>query len=236
MNWLRRLPAAPIASALLVVNLVVFVVMVLHGHQSFSFNTETLVWAGANVVPAREVVVDVSHWRWLTAAFIHVNLLHLVMNMMVLVQLGVLSERFVGGGLLAATYVVTGVSGNMLSSLWAAHRGTQLLSAGASGSIMGLLGMVAVLAWTSDLKPLAKSLLRNAAFIIALGVGLSVSGRGFIDNGAHVGGLVTGALIGWGRVQFPLPIPRIANQALVGAALVLTLIAFGSIAAAGGAH
>lgn len=236
MNWLRRLPEAPLASALLVVNLAVFLVMVLRGHQLFGFSTDTLVWAGANVVPARDIVADVSHWRWRTAAFIHVNLVHLVMNMVVLVQLGVLSERFVGAGLLATTYVVTGVSGNVLSSVWAARHGTQLLSAGASGAIMGLLGMVAVLAWTADLKPLAKSLLRNAAFIIALGVALSVSGRGLIDNGAHVGGLLTGALIGGVRARFRRPMPRIANRVLVVAALALTLVGFGSIVAAGGAR
>ena len=137
-------------------------------------------------------------------------------------------------GLLAATYVVTGMAGNIVSSVWAARHGTQLLSAGASGSIMGLLGMVAVLAWTADLKPLAKSLLRNAAFIVALGLALSVSGRGLIDNGAHVGGLLTGALIGWTRSRFRRPMPRIANRVLVGAAFALTLVAFGSIVAAGG--
>ena len=158
------------------------------------------------------------------------------MNMVVLVQLGVLSERFIGAGLLAGTYVVTGISGNVVSSVWAVHRGTQLLSAGASGSIMGLLGMVAVLAWTADLKPLAKSLLRNAAFIIALGVALSASGRGLVDNGAHVGGLLTGAVIGWIRARYRRPMPRTADRALVVASFALILVAFGSILAAGGAR
>jgi rhomboid protease GluP len=236
MNWLRRLPEAPIASTFLALNLAVFVLMVVRGHQLLAFNIDTLVWAGANVVPAKDAVVDVSHWRWLTAAFIHVNLVHLLMNMVVLVQLGVLSERFIGAGLLAGTYVVTGISGNVVSSVWAAHRGTQLLSAGASGSIMGLLGMVAVLAWTADLKPLAKSLLRNAAFIIALGVALSVSGRGLVDNGAHVGGLLTGALIGWVRARYRRPMPRTADRVLVVASFALILVAFGSILAAGGAR
>lgn len=234
MNWLRRLPEAPITSALLLINVVVFFVMVRGGHQLFAFDTETLVRAGANLVPARGMAVDVSHWRWLTAAFIHVNLVHLLMNMMVLVQLGVLSERFVGGGLLAAAYVVTGVSGNLLSNIWAASHGTPLLSAGASGAIMGLLGMVAVLAWMADLKPLAKSLLRNAAFIIALGVALSLSGRGLIDNGAHVGGLFTGAGIGWVRARIRRPMPLLANRALATVAFGLTLAAFYSIIAAGG--
>ena len=234
MNWLRRLPEAPITSVLLLINLVVFVAMALVGHQWFAFGTETLLRAGANLVPGPGVTVDVSHWRWLTAAFIHVNLVHLLMNMMVLVQLGVLSERFVGGGLLALAYVVTGVSGNLSSSIWAASHGNQLLSAGASGAIMGLLGMVAVLAWIADLKPLAKALLRNAAFIIALGVALSLSGRGLIDNGAHVGGLLTGAGIGWARARIRRPIPRAANWLLAAGGFALTLGAFASIIAAGG--
>jgi rhomboid protease GluP len=236
MSWLKRLPEAPMVSILLGINLAVFVAMAIGGHQMFAFDMKTLVRAGANVVLAPGTDVEISRWRWLTAAFIHVNLVHLLMNMTFLVQLGVLSERFAGGGLLAAAYVVTGVAGNMLSAAWAIHRGTELRSAGASGALMGILGMVAVLAWRADLKPLAKALLKNAAFIVVLGLGLSVSGHGVIDNGAHLGGLITGALIGWGRSRIRRPLSRGLNRTLAAGAFAVTAVAFAAILAAHGTH
>ena len=170
----------------------------------------------------------------LTATFLHVNLIHILMNMAVLIQLGVLSERFVGGGLIAAVYVVAGTMGNALSSAWAAGHGTELLSAGASGSIMGLLGMVAVLAWLSGQRPLAKALLRNAAFIIVLGVTMAVSGRGMLDNGAHIGGLLAGAAIGWALARSHRRIPPLLDRLLAVAALAVSVGAFAAVLAAHG--
>ena len=79
----------------------------------WTFDGTTLIAAGASVSGGG---ADVSHWRWLTAAFIHANLLHIVMNLWVLGQIGVLSERALGRGLYASAYVVTGVIGNVLST------------------------------------------------------------------------------------------------------------------------
>lgn len=231
MNWLRHLREAPIASALIALNVAVYVAMSLAGEQAFAFEVETLIRAGANVWPGAGGDLGlpegtVTRWRWLTAAFIHVNLIHAAMNLMVLVQIGIVAERLVGGGVLAAAYVTTGVAGNVLSTALASSRAAPLLSAGASGAIMGLLGMVAVLAWVASLRPLAKLLLRNAAFVIGLGIVLSLSGRGFLDNGAHVGGLVAGAALGWVRSRIRRPTPRWLNRALVAVAFAVVAIAF----------
>jgi rhomboid protease GluP len=230
MNWIRRLPQAPLTTALLGVNVAVFIAMVLLGHHVWQFDNRTLILSGANVVlggSAQSVVF--SHWRWLTAAFVHVNLIHIAMNMAFLVQLGVLSERFVGGGLLTAGYVVTGVLGNVLSTVWATSHGTPLLAAGASGGIMGLSGMIAVLAWMADQKPIAKALMRNAAFIIVLGVAISFSGRGLFDNGAHIGGFVSGAAIGGLRTLVRRPLARRYDILLAVAAFLATAAAFAVI-------
>lgn len=236
MNWLKRLPEAPVTSVLLALNVLVYVVMAILGHQSFQFAPNTLVLAGANVVVGPAQAIEVSHWRLLTAAFVHVNLIHIFMNMMFLVQLGVLSERFVGGGLVAGGYVAAGVFGNLVSTIWATTHGTPLLSAGASGGLMGLLGLVAVLAWFADIRPLAMMLLRNAGFIIVLGLALSLSGRGFMDNGAHIGGFVAGAGIGWARSRIRRPLSRQLNAALFAAAFTLVAIAFLVVIPARGAH
>ena len=132
MNWFRRLRAAPVTLALVVVNALVFLGMVLASKRVLSFDARTLLEAGSSLW-APDIVA--SHWRWLTAAFIHVGLLHIAMNMWVLGQVGALCERALGSGLIAAGYVVTGVCGNVLSTAWAEHRGTAINSAGASGAI-----------------------------------------------------------------------------------------------------
>jgi rhomboid protease GluP len=217
MKWLRRLPEAPITSAFLVANLAVYAAMVLASGHLFGFDNSTLITAGANVAGIPHAV---SSWRWLTAAFIHVNLLHIGMNMWVLMQIGVLSERAIGGGVLAAAYVLTGVFGNLASTVMADLRHRPMTSAGASGAIMGLIGIAAVFAWRGGQKALARSLLMNVGFVLVLGIGLN------LDNAAHVGGFVLGALIGLLRARWPRPLPRWLDVTLIGAAGALSLIAF----------
>src|SRR5215471_17092215 len=108
MSWLRRLPEAPVTAALIVVNLLVFAAMALQGGKLLAFDTRTLIDAGAVVA---QPGLEVTRWRWLTAAFIHTGAPHILLNLWVLAQIGVLSEKAIGHGLFAAAYVVTGVSG-----------------------------------------------------------------------------------------------------------------------------
>ncbi|HSS38171.1 MAG TPA: rhomboid family intramembrane serine protease [Polyangia bacterium] len=229
MRWFRGLKQAPVTAALIVVNVFIYLAMAAVSGRVLSFDTPVLVAAGASVT-APDVVV--SHWRWLTAAFIHVNLLHIFMNMWVLGQIGAISEKAIGRGLFAATYVVTGVLGNVLSSLLVAHGG-RMLSAGASGAIMGLIGMAATFAWRSGQRAAARALAFNILFV--LGVGLSLSARGvhLVDNAAHIGGLVAGALVGLGRVSMRRPIPPRLDRAFVLVSFGLAAVAFAVIQLSG---
>ena len=89
MNWFRRLRDAPVTSALIVANVLVYAIMAVVSRQLWSFDGDTLIAAGASVSGTG---VEMSHWRWLTAAFIHANLLHIVMNLWVLGQIGALED------------------------------------------------------------------------------------------------------------------------------------------------
>lgn len=223
MSLVRRLPEAPVTLALIVANLLVFALMVVFSRRVVSFDAATLIGAGSSVhYPG----ADLSPFRWLTAAFIHVNLLHIVMNLWVLAQIGVISERALGRGLFASAYVVTGVVGNVVSSVLAALRDEPRISAGASGAIMGLVGMAAMFAWLSGQRAAAKALAMNVLFVLGVGVALSVGGSGPIDNAAHIGGLVAGVAIGFVRARRPQPLPRWADALLISGAAALTLIAF----------
>jgi membrane associated rhomboid family serine protease len=223
MSLIRRLPEAPVTLGLIVVNLLVYLVMAVASRRVVSFDTATLVGAGASV---SGIDLPVSHWRWLTATFVHVNLLHILMNLWVLAQIGVISERALGRGLFAATYVVTGTLGNVLSSAIAAWRGHPTISAGASGAIMGLIGMAATFSWRSGQRAVARALAFNILFVLGVGLSLSARGVGLVDNAAHIGGLVVGAAAGLVRVEVRRPAPRWLDRGLIATSIALTAVAF----------
>ena len=231
MKWFLRLREAPVTCGLIVANLAVYLLMVVASGWRWSFDGTTLIAAGASVSGGG---ADVSHWRWLTAAFIHANLLHIVMNLWVLGQIGVLSERALGRGLYAATYVVTGVLGNVLSTLRSAGHPQMTVAVGASGAIMGLIGMAATFAWRSGQRAAAKALAFNILFVLGVGLSLSARGISLVDNAAHIGGLCAGAVIGLVRVAVRRPTPRWLDATAIVLSFTLAAGAFAVVLVQGG--
>ena len=134
-------------------------------------------------------------WRLFTAVFLHQDIGHLASNLAVgCVLLGLALGRFgTGIGLLAA--YLAGVGGNVVVWLCCdpAHR-----SLGASGMVMGALGLLAIQSWTAW----RKSAHRARAMLTALAGGVLLfvllgSAPGS-DVVAHAGGFVAGVLIGAG--------------------------------------
>jgi rhomboid protease GluP len=231
MKWFLRLREAPVTCALIATNLLVYIIMFVASGWHWTFDGTTLIAAGASVSGGG---ADVSHWRWLTAAFIHANLLHIVMNLWVLGQIGVLSERALGRGLYAATYVVTGVIGNVLSTIHAAGRPEMTVAVGASGAIMGLIGMAATFAWRSGQRAAAKALAFNILFVLGVGLSLSARGISLVDNAAHIGGLCAGAVIGLVRVAVRRPTPRWLDATAIVVSFTLAAVAFAVVLVQGG--
>jgi rhomboid protease GluP len=223
MSWLRRLREAPVTCALIAANLLVYAIMVVASRQALTFDGDILIAAGASVSGGGVVA---SHWRWLTAAFVHGGLLHIGMNLWVLGQIGVLSERALGRGLYASTYLVTGVLGNVLSAAHSAANPQPTISVGASGAIMGLIGMAATFAWRTGQRRAAKVLAFNILFVLGVGLSLSARGVSLVDNAAHIGGLVAGVAIGLGRAAFPRPTPRWLDATAIAVAFTLAAVAF----------
>jgi membrane associated rhomboid family serine protease len=165
-------------------------------------------------------------WRWVTAAFIHVNVLHIFMNMWVLGQIGVLAEQAIGRGLFLATYVLTGAAGNAVGTALALARDRPQISAGASGAIMGLFGVATLFAWLTGQREIGRALAKNVLFVLVLGFSLTAGGALAVDNAAHVGGLLSGAAVGVGRVRWPRPVSRRTDALLIAASVVVVAAAF----------
>lgn len=136
-----------------------------------------------------------EYWRFITPIFLHANALHLGMNMINLLALGVALERLFGHLRFLLIFLVTGVISTIASFYFA----PQEISVGASGAIFGLVG-----AYSAFILIHRKALRYGGIpallwLIVIIGLNLSI---GFfipnVDNYAHVGGLLSGLLLGWG--------------------------------------
>ena len=183
---------APVTLVLLSTNIAVFALTLWFGaglwHNS---NSVQLAW-GANFGPATQ---DGQWWRLATAMFLHFGILHLGLNMWALWDVGRLVERLYGRLRFSALYLGAGVAGNLLSLV---VQGNRAVSGGASGAIFGLYGALLVFLWRERNHVDRREFrwLFGAATVFTLFtliMGQVVPG---IDNAAHIGGLVTGALLG----------------------------------------
>jgi rhomboid protease GluP len=169
----------------------IFGAMVASGASPTDPTPETMDDWGAIFGPL--VAIDGQYWRLFSAMFLHIGAIHLIFNMWCLIAGGRVIERFFGGAGFAALYVLSGVGGS-IASLYAHPLTT---SAGASGAIFGiyggLLGFLAVQRNVprASLKPLRSGVLGLLCYNLILGFAVPN-----VDIAAHLGGLVTGFLVG----------------------------------------
>jgi len=151
-----------------------------------------------------------EYWRLVTPVFIHVNLPHVLINMYSLWVIGPWVEKLYGSAKFVVLWVATGIAGVLASYLTVipgSHPGliTSFLikshdepSAGASGALFGLVGVLFVfgLKYRRELPEGFKRAFGTGMLpVILLNLGIGFVGRGFIDNAAHLGGLLSGAAL-----------------------------------------
>lgn len=171
------------------INILIFLLMCLSGVSPMFPDSESLVKWGANV---RGLVMHGEPWRMFTSMFLHFGILHIASNMYALYSIGRMLEPFIGKWRFLALYLMAGLGGSAVSLWW--H--DNAVGAGASGAIFGTFGIFAALL-TTDLidQNIRPQLLRSIGGAIA--VNLLIGLNGAIDNSAHIGGLLTGALGGY---------------------------------------
>jgi membrane associated rhomboid family serine protease len=142
-------------------------------------------------------------WRLLTAGLLHGHEIHLAANGLSFLTLGRLTESVAHRAHLLVVFVLSVVAGSLASA--AITRGNSL---GASGGILGLLGFLTVLTFRHRAAlpgSLWRALVLNVGLMAALGWVL----RSLVDNAAHAGGFLAGALLAFplGARAQGLPVP-----------------------------
>jgi len=182
------LKRAPVTRAILILIAAVFALEVFD-HNAWE-NPHELAKLGG-LIPWS--MMDGEYWRLITAMFLHGGWLHWAANSWALFQLGTLYEVLFGSKRFALVYFASGICASIASSF---H--IESVGVGASGAVFGILGAFIFSIWRSPQyrhQPWTKSLLGQIVFwtILNLYIGFQFP---FIDNVAHIGGLVAGLLLG----------------------------------------
>ena len=184
-------PAVFVTPTVIAINVIVFVVMVVSGVPVFEPTGDQLIRWGADFGP---LTTHGEWWRILTATFVHVGLMHVLVNMVILLNIGMFTERLFGNGGFAVLYLLSGLGGSLASLAWRPFT----VSAGASGAIFGvyggLLGFLILhrqIVPGEVLRPLMKSALIFLGYNLIYGLAKSE-----VDVAAHLGGLATGFCVG----------------------------------------
>ena len=227
----RGFRGAPVSGALLAVNIGVFAAQVfLAGHAKYALGMPdgVLRWLGANA--SLWTISDNRFETLLTATFLHASVLHLVLNVLVLWQVGPLLERAIGSARFFPLYLVSAVVGSAASAIWGRFFG-QTVSVGASGALCGLIAAATVVGvrtegWRGELTI---GMGRWLGLIVLVGLVRQLNPLiAQIDNAAHIGGALAGAVVAatWQR---GFSYARRSQRTVLLASLVLVLGAGGVV-------
>jgi rhomboid protease GluP len=219
-----------ISPILLTTNLIIYLTMVFLGVDFMNPDVESLLLWGANYRP---LTVGGEWWRLVTSTFIHIGLIHILLNMYALVLIGLFLEPYLGKVRFVSAYILTGILASLCSLWW----NENTVSAGASGAIFGMYGVfLAMLSTNLIEKEQRKNLLTSIGIFVAynLFAGLKAG----IDNAAHIGGLLSGLLIGYGYYPGLKSIGKpVWKYAPIGAAGIvavgLCIFVFGNLSSSG---
>jgi membrane associated rhomboid family serine protease len=179
---------APVTGSIMAVTFLVFIAQILTGFpigvMSSGGTYGSVTTHGMLFGP---LIADGEWWRVVTPGFLHLGLLHIAMNMYLLYVLGRMLEPELGPAQMAAVYFTSLVAG----SLGALVMDFGTPSAGASGAIFGLMGMALVIARSRQIREAVQQI--GILVVINLVITFGYSG---ISKGAHLGGLIGGALCG----------------------------------------
>lgn len=173
-----------ISGMLVAVNVIVFMICTFTGDLLYNMGE----------LGVGHILVEKEYIRILSAMFLHSDIHHIFNNMVILFFLGAMIEKEIGHFRYAAIYFLSGVSGNLFSLTVRVLNNDPAVSIGASGAVFGMDGVLLALVLFSgrriDNVTIPRVFLMIAYSLYSGFVGVNV------DNAAHIGGLLTGFLLG----------------------------------------
>ena len=185
---LQKLKYQPcITVGLMAANLLVFLLTEITGSSENSLHMYR--W-GAMLTSS--VGEDGEYWRLFTSLFLHFGFEHLASNLLVLFALGTTLEKGIGHLRLLLIYLISGMGANIITFYWHYSADEEVLSAGASGAIFGLMGAMIFAGlfareWIGALSPGQVILM----LILSLYHGVNEA----VSDVAHLSGLFLGFLL-----------------------------------------
>ena len=164
------------------------VLEIIRGYQ----NSQFMVDHGAMYTPM--VTEGRQYWRLFSSMFLHFGFEHLAYNMFSLFFLGDILESIVGPVRYLIIYLLGGLGGNLVSLYMSVQSESTKISAGASGAIFAVMGAFFYIA-IRNRKNFGKSGMQRLGLMVVLMVMQGLVDRG-VDQSAHMGGLITGFLLG----------------------------------------
>ena len=175
-----------LTNILIAINLLVFLISAWISKNIFNIDIYTLIIMGAKV---NSLIDKGQVWRLITCAFLHGGLIHIFFNMYALKILGPEIEYVYGKVKYLVIYLLSAIAASIFSYIF----GPQSVSVGASGAIFGLFGAMLIFG-IKHRKQMGKAYMMNILQVIFVNVIIGISSSN-IDNAAHFGGLIVGALI-----------------------------------------
>jgi membrane associated rhomboid family serine protease/Flp pilus assembly protein TadD len=183
-------PSFLITAGLIALNVMVFLIMVLRGVSPFAPSSQQMIAFGADFGP---LTLNGQWWRLVTSMFLHFGIVHIGLNMWCLWNLGRAAEQLMGRASYLLAYFVSGIFSSITSVYW--H--PMGASAGASGAIFGMAGVLVSYVY---LKKTPSHITINSKMLGSLGTfiayNLAFGALPGISNAAHIGGLVMGLVVG----------------------------------------
>lgn len=174
---------------LIAVNVIVFFVL---SFQGMTEDAGFMLEHGAMYVPY--MMEGEEYYRLFTSMFMHFGFDHLTNNMVMLGAIGWNLEYEIGKIKFLIIYLGSGLFGNILSAFGDIMTGEYAVSAGASGAVFGIIGALLYVAIRNRGK-IGTVTGRGLLLMIGLSLYYGLTNSG-VDNLAHVGGLVSGFILG----------------------------------------
>lgn len=218
-----RLPR--VYMVIIVINVLLYLLEVTRGVNPITPATSDMIDWGANV---SALTLNGDAWRLLTSMFLHVGLIHILLNMYMLFAFGPLVEERFGSARFTLVYLLSGLFGSLLSAEYHSSQVHTVVAAGASGALMGIAGAYIGHWIVSNARHEEQAQLgMSGPLAQTIGINLVLGMiNPVVDNACHVGGVIGGTVLG---IAFALGEFRQSRMKQAVASVVITVASLGVI-------